>query len=425
MFLGLFFIFITHRPSAAQQHPAATPSAPRTAVRVFLDCNRCDEAFLKREVTFIDYVRNREDADVHVLVTTQRTGSGGTQFVLQFIGQGAFRGVDQSLTYSASQTATSDEIRAGFAQMFTLGLVRYAAESTLADRLHVTVDAPAGEPLRPIEEDRWNYWVFRASGGGNFSGEETSSSKSVNGSLRATRTTERWRHAFSATANYRESRFQVDDEEEGPSTVRSVRRDMGVDGLVVKSLTEHWSAGLAGFGNASTFRNYDLRVRIAPGVEYDFFPYLQSSRRMLTLQYTIGFDWNDYKEETVFGKLTERLIDHRLELGLGLRQPWGSAAAEVNYSQFLSDPPKYSIGAEGNLNVRLFKGFSFNVSGEVSRPRDQIYLPRGVATTEEILLRQRQLATNYSYFLGFGVSYSFGSIFNNIVNPRFGGAGGF
>src|ERR687889_2782963 len=143
VFLGLFFIFITHRPSAAQQHPAATPSAPRTAVRVFLDCNRCDEAFLKREVTFIDYVRNREDADVHVLVTTQRTGSGGTQFVLQFIGQGAFRGVDQSLTYSASQTATSDEIRAGFAQMFTLGLVRYAAESTLADRLHVTVDAPA------------------------------------------------------------------------------------------------------------------------------------------------------------------------------------------------------------------------------------------------------------------------------------------
>ncbi|NUR56216.1 MAG: hypothetical protein HOQ29_17375, partial [Acidobacteria bacterium] len=93
--------------------------------------------------------------------------------------------------------------------------------------------------------------------------------------------------------------------------------------------------------------------------------------------------------------------------------------------QFLSDPSKYSVGAEGNLNVRLFKGFSFNISGDVVRPRDQIYLRRGTATTEEILLRQRQLATNYSYFLGFGVSYSFGSIFNNIVNPRFGGAGGF
>jgi len=25
--------------------------------RVFLDCNRCDEDYLKREITFIDYVR--------------------------------------------------------------------------------------------------------------------------------------------------------------------------------------------------------------------------------------------------------------------------------------------------------------------------------------------------------------------------------
>ena len=62
--------------------------------------------------------------------------------------------------------------------------------------------------------------------------------------------------------------------------------------------------------------------------------------------------------------------------------------------------------------------------GEFSRTRDQIYLPRGEASTEEILLRQRQLLTGYQYFFNFGISYSFGSIFNNIVNPRFGGGGG-
>ena len=50
---------------------------------------------------------------------------------------------------------------------------------------------------------------------------------------------------------------------------------------------------------------------------------------------------------------------------------------------------------------------------------------RDGATTEEVLLRQRQLATGYQYFVNFGVSYSFGSILNNIVNPRFGGGGGF
>ncbi len=39
------------------------------------------------------------------------------------------------------------------------------------------------------------------------------------------------------------------------------------------------------------------------------------------------------------------------------------------------------------------------------------------------LLRQRQLLTGYQYFFNFGFGYSFGSIFNNIVNPRFGGGG--
>ena len=52
---------------------------------------------------------------------------------------------------------------------------------------------------------------------------------------------------------------------------------------------------------------------------------------------------------------------------------------------------------------------------------DQIALPKQGASAEEILLRIRQLETNYSYSVGMGFSYSFGSIFTSIVNPRFGG----
>jgi len=40
------------------------------------------------------------------------------------------------------------------------------------------------------------------------------------------------------------------------------------------------------------------------------------------------------------------------------------------------------------------------------------------ATPEEIIARQQALATHYSYFTGFGLSYTFGSIYNNVVNPR-------
>jgi hypothetical protein len=145
---------------------------------------------------------------------------------------------------------------------------------------------------------------------------------------------------------------------------------------------------------------------------------------MLTLQYTLGVDSHNYREETIFGKTKEKLFDQKLTTSLSLRQPWGTASGSVDLSQYLNDPHKYSISAFGATNVRLFKGFSFNLFTQLSRTRDQVYLPRGEATTEEILVRQRQLATGYQYFLNFGISYSFGSIFNNIVNPRFGGGGG-
>src|SRR6188474_2700531 len=104
-------------------------------VRVFLDCDYCDEDYVHKEVTFIDYVHNREDADVHVLVSVQETGGGGMQWTLKFIGLGAFQGSDQTLTYNSSSTATSDERRAGFTEVFKVGLVRYAATTPVVERL--------------------------------------------------------------------------------------------------------------------------------------------------------------------------------------------------------------------------------------------------------------------------------------------------
>ena len=62
--------------------------------------------------------------------------------------------------------------------------------------------------------------------------------------------------------------------------------------------------------------------------------------------------------------------------------------------------------------------------GSLSLVRDQISIAKGKASEQEILLQRRQLATSYSYFAGIGLTYTFGSIFNNVVNPRFEGASG-
>ena len=55
-----------------------------------------------------------------------------------------------------------------------------------------------------------------------------------------------------------------------------------------------------------------------------------------------------------------------------------------------------------------------------SRIRDQLSIPARGATDEEVLLRLRRLQSGYEYSLSVSLTYTFGSIFSSIVNPRFG-----
>jgi hypothetical protein len=402
----------------AQDQP---PTPDRTdALRVFLDCDSCDENYLRTEITFINYVRDRTVADVHVLVTTQDTGGGGTEYTLKFIGLQRFAGVDQSLKYVAPQTNTSDETRRGFAAIFRLGLVRYVAETPLASKLRVTFDKPKEQAAEAVR-DPWNFWIFQIGADGNFQGEESQSENSIEGSFSANRTTDNWKMDFGVEYDYSQEKFTLDEGE----IFTSVQRQFDAQALVVKSLTNHWSVGFGAAVLSSTFSNYDLRTRVAPGIEYNVFPYSESTRRILTFLYTAGLETADYQEETIFGKTSETLFIHQFETSLGLRQPWGTASASVAMSQYLSDPDKYQISADGEVEVRLFKGLSLDFSASASRRRDQLSLRRGDASNEEILVRQRELATGYEYEFGFGISYTFGSIFNNVVNPRFRNVGGF
>jgi hypothetical protein len=410
----------------AQQIPAQVPATERQMPRVFLDCDRCDADYIRKEVTFVDYVRTREDADVHVLVTVQDSG-GGREWTLKFIGLGEHANSDQTLVYNSLRTQTDDEVRGGFVEVFKRGLLRYALGTAIGERLQVTLRKGNDVAPTAAAKDPWNFWVYEIEGSGNFNGEEQTNGRSVRLSVDANRTTHAWRTAIEVGASYRDSKFLLDADEDDPDggrrTLLSVRRDLQASAIVVKSLTQHWSLGLMGSAESRTFRNFIADTRIAPGIEYNLFPYSESTRRMLTFQYTVGHVYHRYREETIFGKLRDQLLDQRAEVGLSMRQPWGRANAEFSFRQYLDDPSKYSLGFETGSEVRVFKGFSVFFFGEFSRTRDQIYLPRGEASTEEILLRQRQLLTGYQYFFDFGFSYTFGSIFNNIVNPRFGGGG--
>jgi len=406
-------------PSPPPPPPGAAPPPPRATIRLYVDCSTyyCDSDYLRTELPFVDHVRNPQDSDVHVLATSRTTGSGGTEVTLKFTGQGPFKGIDDEIVFTTGQNDSEDTRRRDFVQTLKLGLARYAARTDLGRRLALTELKMPDGPLSvspQSRQDPWDYWFFRVGMSMNLQGESRNTYTYFSGSASANRTTEAWKLNFSASANHNESQYTYSD----GSTYTSVRRSYSSSALVVKSLTDHWSAGVKGSATSSSYYNQDLAIRASPAVEYDLFPYAQSTRRRFTIQYALGYSYYDYKEVTLYGETEEGLPYHTVQVLADTKQKWGSVLGGVEVSQYLSKPSKYHVSVSGEASLKLLKGLSVSIGADMERIRDQLYLPRGLASNEEVLVRQRQLATGFSYYVYSSISYSFGSIFNNIVNPR-------
>jgi hypothetical protein len=392
------------------------PQEPPKPLRLYLDCWECDTEYLRQNLLFVDYVRDRLAADIHVFVTTQSTGSGGTSWTLKLIGLGRFQSQDRTTVFSTPQTFTSDERRREFARRLRLALAGYAATTAVARDLDVTF-APAtlAAAAGPVK-DPWNFWVYRLSGNGTFNGEQSSKSSSYRFSASGTRITEAWKISASGSLNINRRWFKLSDGRK----IDSDSDSSNLGGTIVKSIGPRFSVGIRMNASTSTFSNTDRSASIYPGFEFNFFPYKDYQRRSFTIWYELGPNFYKYRELTIFDKLSERVWKQQMDVSYRARQPWGSLGAFISTSQHLRHPDRYRVNINLNADARLFKGFSFNVWGGYSRIKDQISLIKGAATEEEILLRLRQLATDYSYSFGTGFSYTFGSIFNSVVNPRFG-----
>ena len=419
------------------------PPPQGEALRVFLDCQyECDLDFLRTDITFVNWVRDRYDGQVLVLVTSQATGGRGTDYTLTFIGQRELAGRSDTLHFVAPQGATGDETRRGMARVLRLGLVRYTIGTPLAAHLDVRF-APPGGPGGPggagrEQRDRWHRWVYSASVNSNFSGEQSSSYSYLSGELSANRITEQWKIQLAVYGSENRSRYSYTPTWSetiqivpgidttvlvtGPTmTTRTTKRSWSSSALVVRSLNAHWSAGLRGGLSGSTSANTDLKAYVAPAIEYDLFPYAESTRRQLRFNYSLGVESAWYDEPTIYSWKAESYLKHALDVALGLRQPWGSASVSVSGTQYWNDLKNPNVDLYGSLSVRLMRGLSANAWGGYSFVRSQRYLPVQGATRDEVLLQLRQLRTSYEYWGGFGLSYTFGSVYNNVVNSRLSG----
>lgn len=405
---ALAVVLLCTAPVAAQQS---------SRLRLFLDCHTgCDRDYLRTELTLVDWVTDRTAADVHVIATSLSTGAGGSEVTLEFLGRNTLAGLGDRHLFRTSPDATDDDRRREFHRVLRLGLTRYLLMARQAGSLTLAqADGDDDEPTAGSQSDPWKLWVFTTEANASLDGESRESNYQVGVEVSASRTTADWKIRFDIGFDIDRSTFELDDGDKF-----TARRD-GWDSemLVVRSLGPHWSVG--GLVESWSYKpdNLDYRARLAPAIEWNYYPYTEATRRQFVVLYTVGYNHYNYVEETIFERTEETRFDHKLQVGYEARQPWGDAYLSGSASSFLHDWGLNRLGIEGGISVRLARGLELDVYGGYSRVRDQITLQKGDATPEEIFLRLRELATGYEASLEVGLSYTFGSFLNTIVNPRF------
>jgi hypothetical protein len=400
---------------SAQDIPLSSGQLRRSIPRVYIEGPGVDLEFLKSQVPFVNFTDEPGQAQVQVAITSEPT-AGGEEFTLSFRGLREFGGDDQVLNYRAGAKDPQDEAKMGLAQTLKLGLLRYAGKTAAAARLSIRfLDQVA--PTAVV--DPWNFWVFSLSGNSFLMGEKSYQNGIYYGSFSANRVTPEIKIQMALSAMYQQDHFEYADEVYDSST-----DSRSFSGLVVKSISDHWSVGGYIKASASTYSNVKFSLSPAPAIEYDVFPYSESTKKQLRFLYRLNYIAVSYLEKTIYEKTSETLWQQALSISLELKQPWGSISTSLEGSNYFHDFRKNRLELWSELSLRLIKGLNFNVHGGYSRIHDQLSLAAGGASLEEILLRRRQLETDYDYHFSVGLSYTFGSTESKVVNPRFGDGGG-
>ncbi len=373
--------------------------------------------YLKQEMTFVNYVQDRQAADVFILATDQRA-SGGTREI-QFIitGQERFDGNIDTIQFYRDANISDAEARDQFLKNVKKGLLPYVIQTDLVDQLDYTIatNKIQSETEGNDKNDPWNNWSFNVRANAYLNGESSFQTSDITGSISASKITDESKLRIRSWYNYEKSSFTLNDGEEVSTTI--TRNNSSV--LYVKSISDHFSIGGELEGGSSTFGNTDFEAELKPAIEYNIYPYSESSTRRFSLRYSIGPEYFNYTEQTIYEKLTETVVRQGLDIEFNQTQKWGNISIFASAEQFLHNLTQYSIELNPDIELNLFKGLSLNFGGYVAFVNDRINIAKTDFSDEDILLQAIQLDTDYTYFTYLGFNYRFGTQNNSVVNPRF------
>lgn len=409
-------LFCCNWSAFSQPVPEEKDTERKNALNLFLDCRTCDMNYTREEIPYVNYVRDVKEAQVFVLVTQQSAGSGGNQYTYTFAGQGSFAGMNDTLEYTTNPNQTSSEIRDMRTKLLKLGLMRFVARTPLASEIEISHNI---ELKQEEVVDNWNYWVFRLSSSPRYTAEETRKTLNLMNSLEISRVTPELKFEMEIDQSINRRRFISEFLD-----TTYIKNGSQVNLLLVKSLGDHWSAGIKWDNSSSTEDNLNFMTEFSPTIEYDLFPYSEATHKQLRFQYSAGYNYSNYIDTTKYLKLYDNLYKQQLQIAYQVQEKWGSINASISGGTLLTDLSKVSTNLNARISLRIIKGLSLSVNGGASYNNFQPGLRKGNVSEADRLLQLKQIASGYTIQGSVSLSYTFGSIYNNVVNPRFGNGGG-
>ena len=377
-------------------------------IKAYIDC-RCDETYLKQETSFLEYVRDQDLADIEIFIRDERNPTGSRSFEIKIDGNNEYEKISSSSVAVGYVNDTSSTLRDKLLNKLKLALVPFLDLANY--NLNINVD-PSFKDLT-VYDDKWKNWVFELSGSYNNDKEESRQTNRYEIEFEIDKLTEDWRIGAEIRRNETNRKFFSND-----NTYKSNRKTTSLNGRVVRSITDHFSAGLFFGVFQNTYENIDLNRYIAPAIEYSFYPYKDVLSKEITLAYRIGTGKRNYVEKTIYGFEEQKLSSQTLSLNIRFRQKWGNVSSYLNATQFLNDGTKKRFSLRSNLDIRIYEGLAVRFSGNINLIREQYSLAAGNTSIEDLLLQQREIATDYRTNFSIGLSYTFGSIYNSIINTR-------
>ncbi len=110
-------------------------------INLFIDCQmRCDFTFIKQEIQFVNYMQDRQEADIYVLATRQSTGAGGREVQLVFIGEHQFSDQRDTLIYFTDPNATDAIEREQLVTELKKGLLPFIVQTKLVHQIDYSLE---------------------------------------------------------------------------------------------------------------------------------------------------------------------------------------------------------------------------------------------------------------------------------------------